>query len=268
MKLGLVTWNLAKDWDLPTLLRVCETVGLEGMELRTTHRHGVEPSLPPQEREQVRQLFEKSPVKLVGLGTVCEFHSPDAAELQRNMEVAKQFIVLAHDVGAIGIKVRPNDLPPQVPKEQTIRQIGSALRELGEFAQGHGVEVWLEVHGRGTSNLEVIKAIMEVANHPQVGVCWNSNRDDVVDGSVKPTFALVQSWIRHAHINELWREDYPWRELFALLRQIRYEGFTMIELPYTMSTVDDAIRLLRYYRALWRELCSPSVNGQPSQHKG
>ena len=265
MRLGLVTYNLAKDWDLGTLLQVCETVGLEGVELRTTHRHGVEPSLSPQERDRVRQRFEKTPVQLVGLGTVCEFHSPDPERLRHNIEEAKRFIVLAHDIGARGVKVRPNDLPSQVPKEQTIRQIGRALHELGAFAQGYGVEVWLEVHGRGTSDLAVIQAIMEVAQHPQVGVCWNSNREDVVDGSVKPTFALVQKWVRHAHINDLWREDYPWRELFALLRQARYEGFTMIELPYSMSTVDDAVRLLRYYRALWRELCSPSADGQPSQ---
>jgi len=262
LKLGLVTYNLARDWDLDTLLRVCETVGLEGVELRTTHKHGVEPALSPSERAQVRRRFEQTPVKLVGLGTVCEFHSPNPEEVRRNVEEAKQFILLAHDIAAIGVKVRPNDLPPEVPREKTIRQIGEALLELGEFAQGFGVEVWLEVHGRGTSNLEVIKAIMEIANHPSVGVCWNSNREDVVGGSVKSTFALVQHRIRHVHITDLWREDYPWWELFLLLRQAGYERFTMIELPYTMSTVDDAVKLLRYYRALWRELVSPSVDGR------
>jgi len=258
MKLGLVTYNLARDWDLETLIRVCETVGLDGVELRTTHKHGVEPSLPPHEREKVRKRFEQTQVKLVGLGTVCEFHSPDGNEVKRNIEEAKRFIVLAHDIGAMGVKVRPNALPVEVPKEKTIRQIGEALKEVGEFAQGFGVEIWLEVHGRGTSSLEVIKAIMEVANHQQVGVCWNSNREDVVDGSVKPTFSLVQNWVRHVHINDLWREDYPWRELFALLRQADYERFTMIELPYAMSTVEDAMKLLRYYHGLWRCLVSPS----------
>ncbi len=84
----------------------------------------------------------------------------------------------------------------------------------------------------------------------------------VVGSSVKSTFALVQHLIRHVHITDLWREDYPWRELFLLLRQAGYERFTMIELPYTMSTVDDAVKLLRYYRALWGELVSPSVDGR------
>jgi sugar phosphate isomerase/epimerase len=187
------------------------------------------------------------------LGTTCEFHSPDKDEVQRHIETAKRFIVLAHDVGATGVKVRPNGLPEGVPKEKTIRQIGEALKELGDFATGFGIEVWLEVHGRGTSDLGVIQAIMEVANHPQVGVCWNSNREDVVDGSVKANFERVRKWVRHAHINELWREDYPWRELFGLLRDANYEGWTMAEIPESA----DAVRLLRYYRALWRELTRP-----------
>ncbi|MFA0758429.1 MAG: hypothetical protein KEFWMYNX_000546 [Candidatus Fervidibacter sp.] len=253
MRLGLVTYNIAKDWDLETLIQVCETVGIEGVELRTTHRHGVEPTLSADERQKVRQRFEQTRVKLVGLGTTCEFHSPNRDELQRQIETAKQFIVLAHDVGAVGVKVRPNGLPEGVPKEKTIRQIGEALRELGDFATGFGIEVWLEVHGRGTSDLGVIQAIMEVANHPQVGVCWNSNREDIVDGSVKANFERVRKWVRHAHINELWREDYPWRELFGLLRDANYEGWTMAEIPESA----DAVRLLRYYRALWRELTRP-----------
>jgi hypothetical protein len=41
-KLGLVTYNLAKDWDIPTLIRNCMQTGLEAVELRTTHRHGVD----------------------------------------------------------------------------------------------------------------------------------------------------------------------------------------------------------------------------------
>ncbi len=34
MRLGLVTYNLAKDWDLDTLLRHCEDTGFEE---RTPH---------------------------------------------------------------------------------------------------------------------------------------------------------------------------------------------------------------------------------------
>ena len=46
-QLGLVTYNVPQDWDLPTLLKVCKEVGIAAVECRTTHKHGVEPSLSP-----------------------------------------------------------------------------------------------------------------------------------------------------------------------------------------------------------------------------
>ena len=39
MHLGLVTYNLAQDWDVPTIIKICEATKLEGVELRTTHAH-------------------------------------------------------------------------------------------------------------------------------------------------------------------------------------------------------------------------------------
>ena len=42
MKLGLVTYNMAKDWDVPTIIENCVETVFSGVELRTTHSHGVE----------------------------------------------------------------------------------------------------------------------------------------------------------------------------------------------------------------------------------
>src|SRR5437773_2170532 len=44
-KLGLVTYNVPKDWDLPTILKVCKEVGIAAVECRTTHKHKVERNL-------------------------------------------------------------------------------------------------------------------------------------------------------------------------------------------------------------------------------
>ncbi|MCS7252587.1 MAG: sugar phosphate isomerase/epimerase family protein [Armatimonadota bacterium] len=250
MRLGLVTYNLAKDWDLPTILKNCREAKFEGVELRTTHRHGVEPDISQQRRIEVRRMFEDSGIVLWGLGTVCEFHSPEQDEVRRNIEVCKAFVVLARDIGAKGVKVRPNAIPRGVPVEKTLEQIGRALTECGRFAADHGVEIWLEVHGQGTSHPPHIRKIMEHCEAQNVGVCWNSNSTDIKDGSVKEYFELLRPYIKSVHINELWREDYPWRELFTLLKAAGYDRFTLAEIPES----PDALRLMRYYRALWLEL--------------
>jgi hypothetical protein len=40
-QLGIVTYNIAKDWDLSTILTKLDALGYEGVELRTTHAHKV-----------------------------------------------------------------------------------------------------------------------------------------------------------------------------------------------------------------------------------
>src|SRR5215472_18900322 len=40
-RLGIVTYNIAATWDVPTMLKVCKNVGLSPVELRTSHKHGV-----------------------------------------------------------------------------------------------------------------------------------------------------------------------------------------------------------------------------------
>ncbi len=86
MQLGLVTYQWGADWDLPTLIANCQKTGFAGVELRTTHKHGVEPSLDEAARKEVAKRFADSGVELVGLGTTCEFHSPDPAVLRKNIE--------------------------------------------------------------------------------------------------------------------------------------------------------------------------------------
>src|SRR5215210_1325085 len=77
MKLGTVTYNLAQDWDVPTIIKNCEAAGFQGVELRTSHKHGVEVSLGKEQRAEVRKQFANSKVELMGLGSAFDYHTPD-----------------------------------------------------------------------------------------------------------------------------------------------------------------------------------------------
>lgn len=247
MKLGLVTYNLAKDWDVATIIRNCTEANFEGVELRTTHAHQVEVNLSPARREEVKKQFADSPVQLMGLGSAFDYHTPDAARLQRDIAATKDYIRLAHDVGAGGIKVRPNALPKEVPTEKTLAQIGRALRELGEFGDQFGVGIRLEVHGTGTALLPNIRAILDAADHRNVGVCWNSNPTDLAGDGFDRNFDLVQDRIVVVHMRDLFLEDYPFRRLLRRLNETRFSGFCLAEIPASA----DPVRVMKYYRALW-----------------
>lgn len=247
MKLGTVTYNLAKDWDVPTIIKNCTEAKFEGVELRTTHAHKVEVELTKAQRDEVRKRFENSKVELMSLGSAFDYHTPDQAKLRKDIEATKEYIVLAHDVGASGVKVRPNGLPKEVPVEKTLEQIGRSLRELGQFASGYGQQIRVEVHGAGTQLLPHMKTIMDVANHKMVGVCWNSNPTDLDGEGFDHNFDLVKDKIFTVHMRDLHLEDYPFRRLFTRLNGINFQGYCLAEIPDSK----DPVRLMKYYRSLW-----------------
>ena len=248
MKLGMVTYQVAKDWSVSQIIEMCQQTGFEGVELRTEHAHGVETALSDAERQAVREQFEGTDVVLWCLGSTCEYHSDDPAVVQANIDLTKEWIKLAADVGAVGVKVRPNSFVEGVDEQETLRQIGGALQECGDAAAGFGVKIMVEVHGRGTQDPKHIRTIMDHCDHPQVGVTWNCNAGEVVDGSIKANFDLLAPWIWSAHIHDLY-EPYPYHEFIGLLKGISFDGFCLIEMPESCEPE----RLLRYYSRLWKE---------------
>ena len=186
MKFGLVTYLWAQDWDLPTLISNCKSTGYHGVELRTQHAHKVEINLNAGQRADVRRMFSDAGITCIGYGSNFEYHSPDPAELRMNIDQTKEYIKLCRDIGATGIKVKPNDLPASVPKEKTIAQIAAALNEIGRFAADYGQLVRVEVHGNKTQDPSVMRSIFDQVTASDVKICWNSNDVDLLPQGWKP----------------------------------------------------------------------------------
>lgn len=254
MKFGLVTYLWGQDMDLPTVIDSCEKSGLGGVELRTEHKHGVEPSLSKQQRMEVRRRFESSKVTLVGYGSNAQYHENDSDRLRANIELTKRYIQLMHDCGGSGVKVKPNSFVKDVPREQTIEQIGKALNEVGAYGQQYGQQIRVEVHGSGTSELPVMKAIFDVATHPNVAVCWNSNAEDLKGEGLEHNFGLVSGRFgATAHVRELTGTDYPWQQLFHLFRRVNYPGWVLLE---ARGNPADKVAALIEQRKKFEELCT------------
>jgi sugar phosphate isomerase/epimerase len=248
-RLGTITYDIAKDWDLDRIFKTLPDLGFEGVELRTTHAHKVEIELNKAQRDDIRRRFDDSPLELAGLGSAFEYHAADPQIVRKNIDGTKAYVRLAHDIGAPGVKVRPNGIPKGEDPRRTFERIGKALHEVAEDAEGQGVQIRVEVHGAVTSLLPNMAAIMVQADHPNVSVCWNSNPTDVgPDGSIAANFALVKDRITEVHLHDLTDEKYPWRELFSLLKSIDYDGFTLAEIPGS----SDPERVLKYFRSLWK----------------
>jgi len=259
MKLGLVTYQWAKDWDLPTLIANCTKTGVLGVELRTGHAHGVETKLNAVQRAEIKKMFAGSPVTCIGYGANFEYHSPDPVKLRFNIEQTKAYIKLCKDIGATGIKVKPNDLPDGVSREKTIAQIAASLNEVGKFAADYGQLVRVEVHGNKTQELPNMKAIFDQVTENNVKMCWNCNDQDLLPPGLEENFNSVKKWFGDTvHVREFNVGDYPYQQLFDLFAGINYHGWILLE---ARTEPADKIAALKEQLVLFNQLVANAKKG-------
>jgi len=218
------------------------------------------------QRRAVKARFADSPVTLVGLGTNFDFHHTDKSRLAKSIQGAKDYIKLSYDCGGSGVKVKPNDLPKGVPYEKTIQQIGESLNELGRFAAAYGQKIRVEVHGRGTSSLPVIKAIMDVADHPNVGVCWNSNSQDLEGEGLEYNFSLVRARFSDTvHVRELNIGSYPYQDLMNLFVASNYNGWILLE---ARTKPQDRVKALAEQREVFEQMVAKAQAAKQPHQSG
>jgi sugar phosphate isomerase/epimerase len=254
LKLGLMTYLVGQKWDIDTIIKNLKETQYEHVQLRTTHAHGVEVTLTSAQRVDVKKKFMDAGIA-ISLASAFQYHSTDPAELRKNIEGTKQYLQLAADVGALGIRVFPNAVPKEgdSTREKILEQIGKSVSECATFGNNLGVQVRVEEHGQGTANIPVIKKILDYADNPHVYMIWNnSNSDYTGEGlpkgyegmSFEAQFNLVKGRIGNVHLRELFT-DYPWRKLFSLLSQSGYKGYCDIELSDESC---EPVRMMKNYR--------------------
>lgn len=252
MKLGLVTYLWAKDWDIPTLINNCKESGILGVELRVEHAHGVALNLDAQQRKVVKKQFADSPVEIVGMGTNEQYDWVDQERLKQSIETTKQWLHLSKDIGGSGVKVKPNAFHEGVPHEKTLEQIGKSLNILGEYALNMGQQIRLEVHGNETQELPNIKTIMDYVENKGATVCWNCNEQDLNGGGLEYNFNLVKNRFGDiCHVRELNIGEYPYQQLMDLFVKIDYPGWILLE---CRTDPQDKVAALKEQREVWSKM--------------
>ena len=230
MNFGLVTYLWGKDWDVPSMIKNMSAAEVYGVELRVDHAHGVSPALSKVQRKEVRKMFKDSPVQILGMGTNQQYDYPDQTKLRESIERTVEYIKLSRDIGGSGVKVKPNQFHADVPRSRTIEQIGRSLNQLARIGADYGQEIRLEVHGNETQEIEVIKDIMDVADHPNATVCWNCNPQDLNGLGLEGNFNLLKDRFGAVtHVRELDDPSYPYADLIRLFVKMDYRGWIMLE---------------------------------------
>lgn len=258
MKLGLVTYLWAKDWNIPTIISNCTIANIPGVELRVEHAHGVTLGLSAAERLEVKKKFADSPVEIVGMGTNEQYDWPDQQRLKSSIETTQKWLQLSKDIGGSGVKVKPNQFHEGIAKEKTLEQIGKSLNELGIYANNMGQKIRLEVHGQGTQELTNIKTIMEYVENDGTTVCWNCNDQDLIGGGLEYNFNLVKNRLGDiCHVREMNIGSYPYQQLMDMFVKIDYKGWILLE---CRTDPADKVAALKEQREVWKKMINNAQN--------
>jgi hydroxypyruvate isomerase len=93
---------------------------------------------------------------------------------------------------------------------------------------------------------------MDVADHPNVRVCWNCNKEDLIGEGLTYNFNLVKDYFgATAHVREFDVGDYPYEQLMALLVDMDYDGWILLE---CRTDPEDKVKALKEQRKLFKKL--------------
>lgn len=239
-------------WSLEQIIKTAKSQGYEGVEFR-----GLQGELFLPKRTEfstaladTRARFADNNVKICNLGSSAALHHADPVNRKKNLDEARQFIDLAHQLSCPYVRVFPNNFPKEQDKQQTMDLIAEGLLELGSYAKGANVTVLLETHG-DLVYVNDLAYVLKKAEHSNVALIWDIfNMWSVTKESPHDVFRALQQYIRHTHIKDARKVDDKYAYIFV------GQG----EVPLT-----EAINSLKasgyngYYSLEWEKMWHPEI---------
>ena len=233
------------DWTLQQIVDFAVQHGYKGIEVRGLQRQMDLTKCPEfateTARRQTMQLMKEKGLQFVGLGSSANMHLPEGEEREKSMAEAKRFIDLAQQLNCPYVRVFPNNFPKEVDKQTTKERIIKGLLELGNYAKNKNVMVLMETHGDVIWTEDIV-AIMQKAEHPNVGLVWDvTNMWAFTKESPKEVYQKLKKYIRHIHLKDakvdngklqytfLGEGDVPIFEAIDVMAKSGYKGFYSFE---------------------------------------
>jgi sugar phosphate isomerase/epimerase len=237
------------SWSLAAVIEQAHGLGFDGIELRFvsgSDRLWELPEFTGAGLHESLDRFASAGLAIPCVDTSCFFHSTNAAQRAQSIEMGRHMIDLAFALGAPGIRVFGDRVQPGADLSSTTAWIADGIRQLAQFAQPAGVEVWLESHGDFASASETMR-VLQLAGEPNTGVLW-----DPLNAYAEFAEEPAEGWrelgaaVRHVHIKDGTRlqnapPSKPWDPVFVgdgifpasalveLLRRHGYQRFISLE---------------------------------------
>ncbi len=250
MHLGLMAYQLAKEWDAETTARMCKEGKMESFEFfaHPDYKQKISLDMPASEAKKIRKSFGDNGVAIAGLAITERYDWPNIAQVKEAVARTKQYVLLAVDMGAPRLRVLGDQLHPTEPKAWTISRVSNALTELVHYSAGLGVDMAFEMHN-GFANWDDAVEVVKRVNHPRCYLVHNSQPQNTPPEDFDRVFEIIRPYIGHVHLHDLLDAKFPYKKFLRKLRDSNYEGTCSLEL----NPSADPIRVLHLTRAVFEE---------------
>ncbi|MYA03543.1 MAG: sugar phosphate isomerase/epimerase [Caldilineaceae bacterium SB0664_bin_22] len=224
------------ELSLQAMLDTAADLGYAGIEPRVdaNHAHGVETSLSPAQRRDVRARVADSAADICCIASSSRYSEP--ATLEENLAQTRREIALAGDLGVPVLRVFGGQIADGIDRDAAIDNLSAALARVADEAGQAGVTVCVETHD-AWCNPHHVAAVLANVNHPAVAANWDVLHPVRAEGmSVAESLVVLGPWIRHVHMHDATLEPgriqyvpmgtgaIDHREVIQGLREIDYNG--------------------------------------------
>jgi len=141
-------------------------------------------------------------LKISDLGASARLGEPDAAKRKAQIDEARRFIDLAHELKSPYVRIFGGKLGNNQTMEDATKLIVAGFKELHEHARGSGVTLIIESHDEFTTS-ESLLAILKGVNPATAALLWDAHHT-FITGNEQPaeTFKQLGKFARHTHLKD------------------------------------------------------------------
>lgn len=203
-------WAYTLDRPLREVFEMAAAQGFAGVEVAIADKGEITPQTSREELQNIVESARSFGLTLAslasGLGWSHPILSPDEEVWQRSVEIVRDSLRVARDLGLDAILVVPGRVTEAVSYQSAFDQTLKALRELAPDAEAMGVSIGIEnVWNKFLLSPLEMRDLIDAANSPRVG-CYFDVGNVLVNGYPQQWIEILAHRIVRVHFKDFQTE--------------------------------------------------------------
>ena len=219
------------DWDITQVAQNGAAYGFDAVELRISGDRHVDPSLNPDERRKIREMFAAKGLEIAIISGYTLFCGSNPEFLNENGENLLKNARLAADLGAPYLRTF-------LGTDGDFSQTGAkVLRQACNQAHDMGVTVLMEIHDALKTGKMAAGLVEEIAS-PGFAILWDTHHGVTNNETPADTWRHAGKYIRHVHMKDadahhniklMGKGSLPVKEVVETLKAGEFKGCLSLE---------------------------------------